>query len=374
MKVLHVILSLRGGGAEHFAAQLIEHQISKGIDARACIFQRSAIDPSWCRNIPPPTELEYTPKQGLRGRFATRTLVKQLRTLVQQNRYDVIHTHLWPACNIVARATRRMEPRHVWHIHDVPHWLAGGSIAGYARRVQMRSMMRRCQPLLIACSRSASRATASGLRLQEEEIVTIRNGVDVEKFSPATTQPLTGRGPVRMIMTAAFRPLKGHSCLVAALEQLRATGMSFHVTFAGDTDSETGRSIRDMILRCGLSDAVEFAGHVDDVAAALRASDIFVLPSESEALGLSIVEAMACGLPVVATNVGGIPEVVVDGKTGFLVPPRDPIALASKLATLVESEELRMRMGALAAEKARSCHSFKDCAENVLCAYNSFVS
>jgi glycosyltransferase involved in cell wall biosynthesis len=99
-----------------------------------------------------------------------------------------------------------------------------------------------------------------------------------------------------------------------------------------------------------------------------------VLPSDNEALGLSIVEAMACGLPVVATNVGGIPEVVVDGKTGFLVPPRDPIALASKLATLVESEELRLRMGALAAEKARSCHSFKDCAENVIRAYNSLMS
>jgi glycosyltransferase involved in cell wall biosynthesis len=372
MKILHVILSLRGGGAERFVSQLIESQIRNGIDATACIFQRSAIDPFWCRNIPPPMELEYTPKQGWWGPIAARTLVKQFRTLVEKQKYEIIHTHLWPACRIVARATRGLRARHVWHVHDMPDWLEGASFAAYARRVQMRHLARCSRPLFIACSEAARRLTRSGLRLHQKEIVTVTNGIDVMEFSPVKATCSNAGPKVRIIMTSAFRPLKGHSCLVDAAELMRSRGLSFGIVLAGDTDSDTGRAIREAVKRRRLTDLIRFAGHVADVPAALRASDIFVLPSESEALGLSIVEAMACGLPVVATNVGGIPEIILEGKTGFLVSPRNAYALASKLSELVKSQPLRIRMGLQGVERARSCHSFNTCAEKVLSAYDSF--
>ena len=373
MKILHIILSLRGGGAERFVAQLIEHQIGQGLDARACIFQRFAIDRDWCRNIPQPYELDYTPKQGWRGPLATRTLVKQLSALLREISPDVIHTHLWPACNIVARATRNMSYRQVWHVHDMPYWLNDVSLAAFARRVQMRLMLHRSKPHLIACSGATGRVAAYGLKLRESEIITIRNGIDLGDFAQGRCALSTSRSSVMIIMAAAFRPLKGHLCLIEAVELLVARGLLFHVNLVGNTDSETGRSIREMVIRRGLSNVVGFSGHLSDIATALRASDIFVLPSESEALGVSIVEAMACGLPVVATRVGGIPEVVIEGETGYLVPPRNPEALASRLADLIESQELRTRMGALAAETARASFSFGDCADKVLRVYESLA-
>ena len=372
LTVLHLALGLRGGGAERFIAQLIEHQRESGIDAQACIFQKGAVDYSWCRNLPPPIQLEYSPKQGWRGRLATRILVRQLRGLVRQRSPDIIHAHLWPVFNIIARATCNIKQRQVWHIHGKPDWLNRVSFSGLLRRIQMGQMIRRCRPLFIACSEDVRRAATSALGLKNQEIVTVRNGVNLEKFSPAGFSGASARDCVKIIMVAAFRPLKGHSCLLDAIELLRARGLSFHCTLAGDTNSATGKLIYQSVQHRGLSDVVTFSGHLTDVAEALRASDIFVLPSDSEGLPLSVLEAMACGLPVVATNVGGIPEVVIEGETGFLVPPQDSATLAARLEALTKSEDLRLRMGAAAAEKARKCHSFEDCVEAILSVYNFF--
>jgi glycosyltransferase involved in cell wall biosynthesis len=92
-------------------------------------------------------------------------------------------------------------------------------------------------------------------------------------------------------------------------------------------------------------DAVHFLGARDDVPELLHAMDVFVMPSLEEAFGIAVVEAMACGLPVVATNVGGLPEVVADKNTGLLVPPRDAGALASAVVKLANDESLRRAFG-----------------------------
>ena len=98
--------------------------------------------------------------------------------------------------------------------------------------------------------------------------------------------------------------------------------------------------------RLGLESVVQLAGERNDVPELLAASDIFVLSSRSEGLPLSILEAMAAGLPVVATTVGGVPELVLEGETGLLVPPGDPQALAGAIERLLDDSTLRGRLGA----------------------------
>ena len=95
-----------------------------------------------------------------------------------------------------------------------------------------------------------------------------------------------------------------------------------------------------------MESAVRLAGERDDVGELLAAADLFVLSSRSEGLPLSILEAMAAGLPVVASDVGGVPELVVDGETGLLVPPGDPHALAAAIDRLLDDPDLRRRLGA----------------------------
>ena len=369
MKVLHVIPTLCGGGAERFAAQLVEHQRRLGLDARACIFQRGAIEATWCPGGPAPIELSYTPKSGVLGRVATINLARQLREVLRGERPDVLHTHLWPSCKIASRATRSIPVQHVWHVHDSPAWLTGSSVPALLQRAQLRLMIERHKPLLVACSEATRSRAIRGLHLSDETIVTIRNGVDPNQFYPAPAPSGKRSGPVKLIMTAAFRPAKGHLCLVEAVELLSKRGIAFEVTFAGASNSETGELIEREVNRRGLTRFVHFAGQVTDMASLLREHDVFVLPSEAEGLPLSLLEAMACGLAVVATHVGGIPEVVEDGKTGLLVEPGRHLEIAERLQALMASPELRHKLGAAGVRTVAQHFSFAECVKRIVEAY-----
>jgi glycosyltransferase involved in cell wall biosynthesis len=108
------------------------------------------------------------------------------------------------------------------------------------------------------------------------------------------------------------------------------------------------------LARLGLEGTVRIAGYRDDVPDLLASADVFVLCSDSEAMPMSVLEAMAAGLPVVASSVGGIPELVVDGETGTLVPPRDERALAAALRSYVGDTRMRRRMGQAGRDRAET--------------------
>lgn len=371
MKVLQVVPSLCGGGTQRFVAQLVEYQNCLGMDSRACVFLPGVVDTLWGRNARWPIELDYKPVSGVGGRLATIPLVRRLRQVIQHERPDVVHTHLWPACRIVYRATTGLGIRHVWHVHETQAWLDEQSSASFLRRVQMRMMSRCSDAFFIACSDAARRLTMKGLHLSERQIVTVMNGVDVSEFYSGKAPSARPASPVKVIMTAAFRPMKGHACLIEALSILRRDNVPFLVTLAGDLNSATGATIRTSVNANRLADRISFPGHIEDVPEALRAHDVFVLPSESEGLPLAMLEAMSCGLPVVVTRIGGMPEVVVEGKTGFLVAPRNPVELAECLRKLIKSPQLRIEMGRRASKFVRKSFSFRHCAQRIIKTYET---
>ena len=131
---------------------------------------------------------------------------------------------------------------------------------------------------------------------------------------------------------------------------LGAMSMSGYYNIGAGSDDE---SIRTIHRALDLGDTVRFLGFRDDVVELLRAADLFVISSYLEGLGTSILDAMAAGLPVVGTRVGGIPEAVRDGETGLLVPPRDPAALAEALVRLALDPARRAAMGARGRDEAR---------------------
>ena len=153
------------------------------------------------------------------------------------------------------------------------------------------------------------------------KVRTILNGIDQERF------PFSGSAPDGSVVTVArLSPEKDIANLVQAAAIVRQSDPDLRIEVAGDGPcrGELGRLVGEL----GLDGCVSFLGEIHDVPALLARGAIFVLPSRSEGISLTLLEAMACGLPVVATRVGGTPEVVVDGETGLLVPPADPAALA----------------------------------------------
>jgi len=196
--------------------------------------------------------------------------------------------------------------------------------------------------------------------------VTLYNGVDPEVFTPrernagsAGSRPVIG-------MTGRMVREKGYP---EFLEMARKLAPRFRPLFlvAGEnfpTDRDQyGPEFRREVREAGLADSFRFVGHTDDVAACLRAMDLFVLPSRREGFPISILEAMSAALPVVATNIRGCRESVVDGVTGLLVPPRDAAALARAVEWLLLNPGDAARMGGAGRERVRTHFSHRMVAE-----------
>ncbi|MGE5359204.1 MAG: glycosyltransferase [Bacteroidales bacterium] len=187
-----------------------------------------------------------------------------------------------------------------------------------------------------------SEAGAARLRregIEPDRICVVRNGLDLDQLASA---PPRRRG-YRVITVARLRAEKAHEVLIAAIARVRRAMPEVTLQIVGDGPREG--ALRDIVAREALESCVEFLGHRDDVAQLLRASDYFVLPSRIEASPNAALEAMAVGLPVVASDVGGIPEAITDGVTGLLVPPDDPDALAGALFRLFDDPALADRLG-----------------------------
>lgn len=192
-----------------------------------------------------------------------------------------------------------------------------------------------------------------------DKLVTIHNGVDLGLFSsmPGQACPESfALPPGRVIIGSAGRlePQKGQITLIETCGVLSGTGADVHLVLVGEsTDSSYERLCRRKAAEFGIADRVTFAGHRDDMTAVLQAMDVFVLPSMiREAFPRAVIEAMACGKPVIVTSGGGAPEAVERDRTGFVVPPGDSLALAGRLRLLVENPALRRTMGVAARRRA----------------------
>ena len=163
-----------------------------------------------------------------------------------------------------------------------------------------------------------------------------------------------GLGPdcLAVAMVGRMVSHKGHDLLIQALSSLSCERGRVQVFLVGDCVGAWPDELLEMAALLGVSDHVHQVGYRDDVVPLLRAMDIFVQPSRSEALSLSMLEAMAVGVPVIAARTGGIPEVIEHGRTGLLFPPNDAASLAAQLEALLDPVARE-----LLAKRARECQS-----------------
>ena len=202
----------------------------------------------------------------------------------------------------------------------------------------------------------ANSAAAAG-QLRKEgvtpaAIVTIANGLDLKR-APRTR---TGGSPL-VTTVANLRPGKGHEILIDAAAEVarRIPGVTFGLIGDGSRRAE----LEHYAASRGLSGVVRFEGHRSNVKEILANSDVFAFPSFMEASPNAVMEAMAAGIPVVATNVGGIPEVIVHGESGLLVPPADSRSLAEALVRVLSDSSMATRLGAAGRATVESRFGFE---------------
>jgi L-malate glycosyltransferase len=272
----------------------------------------------------------------------------------------------------LSRVIRQLRPDLV-HAHD-PHGVAMAAIAlsmsteqrapplVAARRVDFRlrrnalSRWKYRQVDLFICASEAIRQLLVSDGIAPGRTTTVHEGIDlarVQAAPPAALHqelwlphqaPLVGN-------VAALVPHKGQRYLVDAAAQVVREQPDARIIIAGE--GELRESLEHQIRHHHLEKHVFLTGFRPDVLSLHQAFDVFVMSSVTEGLGTSVLDAMACGKPVVATRAGGMPEVVVDGETGLLVPPRDPRAMATAIVRLLADEPLRTRMGAAGLARLR---------------------
>ncbi len=221
------------------------------------------------------------------------------------------------------------------------------------RQVRVQRLAHRWATHVTAVSEAVADSVAA-LGVPRSRVTVIPNGVDVARFEGAV--PDRGalgaaNGEAVIGSVGCLAPRKDYGTLLEALARLAARGRGFHAALVGDGPERASLEARASAL--GLGGRVTFRGERSDVERLLSGMDVFVLSSREEGIPNALLEAMAAGRAAVATAVGGTPEVLEDGATGWLVPPRDPEALALALEQALERPEEAARRGAAARRATR---------------------
>lgn len=270
--------------------------------------------------------------------------------VLRRREVDLVHSHEFTMAFYGAAAARWLHKPHVITMHGgqrvLSHW---------RRRLAFRWSMRQ-SGAVAAVSGATRQLFLDSLHLSPDAITVVHNGI----VPPPVGNPVSLRRELGLaeaeILTVSVGNLyavKGHIVLLQALLELttRTDLPPWRMALAG-RGRETER-LKQFAAEQGL-DRVHFLGHRPDVPDILAAADVWVMPSLSEGLPLALLEAMFAGKAIVASAVGGIPEVIEAERDGLLVPPSDPRALAAALARLISSPALRASLGRAAQEKAKS--------------------
>ena len=326
MNILHIVLGLSIGGLERFVLDLVRFR-SRDINPTILCLERKGPLGECVKDI---RIIEMGKTDGFDWRLFAR-----IRSIAKEGRIDLIHTHNQAA-----------------HIY--------GSIAGFISGIPVvhtkhgrnrpddskaTCLSRLCSMLskkIVTVSIDSAQVSTAIENVPAHKVTTIHNGIDINAFS--NPRPSRSASPaINIGLVARLVPDKDHLTLLRACKILAEDIPNFRLFLVGDGPLRDG--LKAAAVELGIDRNVRFMGFRHDVATLLRSFDIFALSSVTEGLSLTLLEAMASGLPIVATDVGGNSEVVVHGKTGFIVPAQSPEALAEKLLLLSRDGGLRLQMG-----------------------------
>jgi glycosyltransferase involved in cell wall biosynthesis len=358
-RVLHVITRMDVGGSSDDTLMLVTRLAKPEFDNH--LISGATVDPVpglseiLARAAVPWNQVPHLQRALSlpRDLAALRDLRRRMRAL----RPDIVHTHSSKA-GFVGRLAARMAgvPRILYTPHGhVFHSYYGSPLTRVFIALE-RFAARFTERIVVLTDAEIEQHLAVGVG-RRGQFVKIPSGVEL----PAVQAEACGAARVRQELglsgetpligvVARLVPVKGLRYLIAAMPEILRRCPEAHLALAGDGEQRLG--LEGLARDLAVADQVHFLGFRRDAAAVTAALDVFVLPSLNEGQGRVLVTSMALGVPVVATKVGGVPEVVEDGRQGLLVPPADPQALGQAIAALLTQPDYAAALGAAGRERA----------------------
>lgn len=264
------------------------------------------------------------------------TMIPKLVRIFRRERPEVVHTHLDVIKYAAPAAKLAGIPRCVHTVHSVAEKEAEGKLQKWSNTF----FYRQGWSVPVALSREVAASVARFYNLKPEQVPVIHNGIDLSKCRPKESYSLGE--PVRILHVGRFDVPKNHPGLLKSFGMLHRQYSQCRLTLVGDGDLRP--QIENLAEELGIARWITFAGMQKNVHPYLQEADIFVLPSVYEGNPMTIIEAMGTGLPIVATTVGGIPDMLENQRNALLVPCREE-AVCQACAALLEDENLRRRLG-----------------------------
>jgi len=350
LRILLVIKALSFGGAERLLMETVAAGDRDGFDYEVA-YVLAASD-----GLVDAIRTDGTPVHALgASRSADLTWLVRLRSLVIAGRFDVVHFHLPYTAALgrlaVATVPRAGRPAVVYTEHSLWNRAAvitkGINRAGVGRDQALIVVSQAAHDALPSALRGRARVIVHGVsRSRADELAADRDRIRAEVRAELGVPD----GELLVLTVAIIRPEKGYDVLLDATRILAERDVPVRVAAVGSGPMEDEVRARHRAL--GLGDRLQLLGQRHDVLRLMAAADIYVLASHQEGMPVTLMEATSMGLPIVATSVGGVPQVITDGVEGLIVPPGDPEQLANALQQVVADPSLRQRLGRAAREKS----------------------
>jgi sugar transferase (PEP-CTERM/EpsH1 system associated) len=341
IRILHIVHSLQIGGLENGVVNLINNLNSDRFEHTICCIDSSG---PMADRIRRPVDI-YTLKKGDKRDYL---LPVKISRIIRNVRPDVVHTRNWGTIDGVAGA-KIAGVKNI--IHGEHGWEASDPRGANNRRKRVRKLLSTWISHFVAVSDDLRSWLIDDVGISSAKVTQIINGVDTHRYSPSkerqSIKERLGIMPDYFVIGTVGRldPVKDHETLLRAFQcaLIRSENRKLVLIIVGTGPLETRLKVLSKELN--ISENIRFVGQQDDMQSLYQSMDIYVLPSIAEGISNTMLEAMASGLPVVASAVGGSVELIEDGKTGFLFNPGDYRLLTAKLSIYLGNASILQEHG-----------------------------
>lgn len=354
MKILHIIPNLKKGGAERIVIDIVRILNQNASNQVKLILFEDKIeyDVDDIKNlieiVPSKVQLSITKKHHLS--------ISELQNTIELFQPDSIHSHLFEA-EIVSRSCTFPKAKWFTHSHDRMSSLNNLSLFKikskrdltnyFEKRYLLKCYRKNGGNNFIAISEDISHFLRTVLPKDLQSIQLLQNAIDLKRFEKPMDFNKVRDNVFNMVSIGRLDKNKNHQFLIDVVLDLKNRKIPVHLTIVGEGDERI--SLQEKIVQLNLSDQLSLVGLQEKVEMYLWNADMYVHSAITEGFGLTLIEAMACGLPVVCTDGKGNRELIQEGENGFMVGERNPKLVADKIELLLKNDNLRLEMG----EKAR---------------------